>query len=66
MAGGPVNWAERWMARAQRKGDLRAERFVSHEEGVRAGTEPPSLLERIESAAKERFVSWASLGSRRA
>jgi len=37
------------MARAQRRADLRAERFLRHEEGVRAGTEPPSFTERIES-----------------
>lgn len=46
---GPVKWTERWIARAQRKADLRAERFLRHEEGVRAGTEPPSLLDRMES-----------------
>jgi hypothetical protein len=44
-----VKWTERWIARAQRKADLRAERFLRHEEGVRAGTEPPSLLDRMES-----------------
>jgi hypothetical protein len=32
-----VKWAERWMARAQRKADLRDERFRCHREGVRAG-----------------------------
>jgi hypothetical protein len=46
---GPVKWTERWIARAQRKADLRAERFLRHEEGVRAGTEPPSLLDRMET-----------------
>lgn len=46
---GPVKWTERWIARAQRKADLRAERFRRHEEGVRAGTKPPSFLERMES-----------------
>lgn len=46
---GPVTWTERWIARAQRKADLRAERFRRHEEGVRAGTEPPGLLDRMES-----------------
>jgi hypothetical protein len=45
----PVKWTERWIARAQRKADLRAERFRRHEEGVRAGTEPPSLLDRLEA-----------------
>jgi hypothetical protein len=49
LAAGPVKWTERWIARAQRKADLRAERFRRHEEGVRTGTEPPSLLERMES-----------------
>jgi len=44
-----VKWTEWWIARAQRKADLRAERFLRHEEGVRAGTEPPSLLDRMES-----------------
>jgi hypothetical protein len=46
---GLVKWTERWIARAQRQADLRAERFVRHEEGVRAGTEPPSFLDRMES-----------------
>jgi hypothetical protein len=49
LVAGPVKWTERWIARAQRKADLRAERFRRHEEGVRAGTEPPSLLDRLES-----------------
>jgi len=49
LVAGPVKWAERWIARAQRKADLRAERFLRHEEGARAGTEPPSLLDRMES-----------------
>jgi hypothetical protein len=44
-----VRWTQRWIARAQRKADLRAARFRRHEEGVRAGTEPPSLLDRTES-----------------
>lgn len=44
-----MRWTERWIARAQRKADLRAARFLRHEEGVRAGTEPPSFLEGIES-----------------
>ena len=44
-----MRWTERWIARAQRKADLRAARFVRHEEGVRAGTEPPSLQDRMES-----------------
>lgn len=39
--------AERWMARAQQRSDLRAERFLRHEEGVRAGTERPSFLESL-------------------
>jgi hypothetical protein len=49
LVAGPVKWTERWIARAQRKADLRAERFRRHEEGMRAGTEPPSLLDRMES-----------------
>jgi hypothetical protein len=44
-----VKWTERWIARAQRKADLRAERFRRHEEAVRTGTEPPRLLDRMES-----------------
>jgi hypothetical protein len=44
-----VKWAERWVARAQRRADLRAERFRRHEEAVRAGTEPPGFLDGIES-----------------
>jgi len=59
-----VKWTERWIARAQRKADLRAERFVRHEEGVRAGTEPPSLLDRMESWTTlhtERFETWGVL-----
>jgi hypothetical protein len=35
LVAGPVTWTERWIARAQRKADLRAERFRRHEEGVR-------------------------------
>jgi hypothetical protein len=42
-------WTERWIARAQRKADLRAERLRRNEDGVRAGTEPPGLLDRMES-----------------
>ena len=64
MAAGPVKWTERWIARAQRKADLRAERFLRHEEGVRAGTEPPSLLDRMESRNTlflERFETWGVL-----
>jgi hypothetical protein len=49
IGGGPVKWTERWIARAQRKADLRAERFLRHEEGMRAGTEPPGLLDRMQS-----------------
>jgi len=59
-----VKWTERWIARAQRTADLRAGRFVRHEEGVRAGTEPPSLLDRMESWTTlhtERFETWGVL-----
>ena len=49
LAGGPVRWTERWIARTQRKADLRAERFRRHEEGVRAGSESPNLLDRMAS-----------------
>ena len=45
-----MKWAERWVARAQRKADLRDERFRDHQEGVRAGTEPPGFLDRLESS----------------
>lgn len=45
-----MKWAERWMARAQRKASLRDERFGRHQEGVRAGTEPPGFLDRLESS----------------
>src|SRR6185437_16608850 len=38
------------MARAQRKASLRDERFGRHQEGVRAGTEPPGFLDRLESS----------------
>lgn len=38
------------MARAQRKAGLRDERFARHQEGVRAGTEPPGFLDRLESS----------------
>ena len=48
----PVKWTERWITRAQRRSDLRAERFLKHKEGVRAGTEPPSLADRMESQAR--------------
>lgn len=44
-----MKWTERWIARAQRKADLRAERFRRHEEGVRTGTEPLSFMERAEA-----------------
>jgi hypothetical protein len=57
-AAGPVKWTERFIARAQHKSDLRAERFRRHEEGVRAGTEPRNLMERMESSmtlSQERF-----------
>jgi hypothetical protein len=63
---GPVKWTERWIARAQRKADLRADRFLRHEEGVRAGTEPPSLLDRMESQTtlfQQRFETWGLLQS---
>jgi hypothetical protein len=55
-------WAERWMARAQRKADLRDERFGRHQEGVRAGIEPPGFLDRLESSrvldpANPRYVN---------
>lgn len=59
-----MKWTERWIARAQRKADLRAERFRRHEEGVRAGTEPPSLLGRMESRTtlfQERLETWSLL-----
>jgi hypothetical protein len=45
-----VKWAERWAARAQRKADLRDQRFRRHQEGVCAGTEPPGFLDRLESS----------------
>ena len=45
-----MKWAERWMARAQRKAGLRDERFARHQEGVRAATEPPGFLDRLESS----------------
>lgn len=69
MAVGPVKWAERWVTRAQRRGDLRAERFRRHEEAVRAGTEPPGFVERIGSTINQvpflpRYVNseWALEG----
>jgi hypothetical protein len=49
IGGWAVRWTERWITRAQRKADLRAARFLRHEEGVRAGTEPRSLQDRMES-----------------
>jgi len=49
LAGGPVRWTELWIARAQHKADLRAERFRRHEEGVRTGSESPNLLDRMAS-----------------
>ena len=45
-----MKWAERWMARAQRKAALRDERFRRHQDGVRAGTESPGFLDRLESS----------------
>ncbi len=48
----PPLWAER------------AERFLRYEEGVRAGTGPPSLLDRMESwttLLTERFETWGVL-----
>jgi hypothetical protein len=66
LVAGRVKWTERWIARAQRKADLRAERFLRHEEGVRAGTEPPSLLDRVESWTAlhtERFETWGVLAT---
>jgi hypothetical protein len=45
-----VKWAERWMARAQRKAARRDERFRRHQDGVRAGTESPGFLDRLESS----------------
>jgi hypothetical protein len=59
----PVKWTERRIARAQRKSDLRAERFLRHEEAVRAGTEPPNLMGRLESSmtlSGERLSTQAS------
>jgi hypothetical protein len=38
------------MARAQRKAALRDERFRRHQDGVRAGTESPGFLDRLESS----------------
>jgi hypothetical protein len=61
LAGGPVKWFDRWAERAQRKSDLRAERYLRHVEGVRAGTEPPRILERMENQTQERIrrgVPW--------
>ena len=40
-----MKWTERRIARAQRMADLRAERFLWHEEGVRAGTNGPAMNE---------------------
>jgi hypothetical protein len=45
----PVKWTERWIARAQRKADQRAKRFLLHQERVREGAESPGFLERLES-----------------
>ena len=53
-----MKWTERFIARAQRKSDLRAERFLRHEARVRAGTEAPNFMERLESSkalAEERL-----------
>jgi hypothetical protein len=64
LVAGPVKWTERWIARAQRKADLRAERFLRHQKGVRAGTEPPSLLDRLDSQTTlfiERHETWSVL-----
>jgi hypothetical protein len=49
-AAGPVKWTDRFIARAQRKSDQRAERSRRHEEGVRAGTEQPNFMDRLESS----------------
>ena len=64
MAAGLAKWTERWIARAQRKADLRAERFLRHQEGMRAGTEPPGILDRMQARITfrtERFETWAVL-----
>ncbi|HLK77450.1 MAG TPA: hypothetical protein VKU77_27850 [Streptosporangiaceae bacterium] len=45
-----MKWAERWMARAQRQAARRDERFRRHRDGMRAGTEPPGFLDRLESS----------------
>src|SRR5579859_7601867 len=37
------------MARAQRQAARRDERFRRHRDGMRAGTEPPGFLDRLES-----------------
>jgi hypothetical protein len=61
-----VKWTGRWIARAQRKADLRTERFVRHEERVRAGTERPGLRDRAESWTTlhtERFVTSEMLAA---
>jgi len=66
LGAGPVKWTERWIARAQRKADLRDERFRRHQEGVCAGTEPPSFMDRLEAGnalAMERFESWGALST---
>ena len=50
--------------RSSQTADLRAERFLRHEAGVSAGTEPPSLLDRMESwntLFMERFETWGVL-----
>lgn len=48
LAVGQVKWTERWIARAQRKADLRDERFRRHEEAVRAGTGKRSFMDNME------------------
>jgi hypothetical protein len=58
-----VKWTSRWIERAQRKADARAARYLRHEEGLRAGTEPPSFLDRIESTSTlfaERLASQSA------
>jgi hypothetical protein len=57
-----MKWTERWIARAQRKADQRAERFVRREEGVRAGNEPLSPLDRMESRAARFQGRYLALG----
>jgi hypothetical protein len=70
LAGGPVKWFDRLAERAQRKSDLRAQRFLRHQERVRAGTELPTFLERIEPkgpravprALEEAWLTWIGDG----